>query len=1248
MNLHITRDYFNNPVPPEIYLCTTGKKIINELPAYERSLVGKWNAYSELSFSIGRTYVDVLTGETKIHPTFDKAEGLRMVYVRDIGYFLIQDPDYTVADNDVKTLNCFSSEYSTGSKYLEEFRINTGDVDSKEVIYADRYNFKYDPNNPYKAASGEFNPYTRYYEKTDSDTDSYTYEETQVTNETDYNNRKDKLFVRSYTNIQFYNAYTPELSLLHLIFEKIPEWSIGHVDATLWHKERKFDEERIAVYDFLMNNVSDTFNCVVEWDTLTNTVNFYEEAEDGITEDNQVQTRFNTDVFISKDNLANEINIKYSSDDIKTKLKVPGSDDLNIREVNLGKNYLINLDYYHNDEWMETDLREAYSDYLDAVAENSAAYEQEVQGWVAANNQYNDLMHAVPADAGVVLIGDKFQKLYCTYEPMDNAYLAQTLTNSDIEGTFNSLYEDNKCTITIDKKTLSDKETFVVQGYRFIYIKADDNFKCMGLMSTYNLDKLAGENGKLSLYHVNEDTEANKQDNILLKLKNSSSDIATIRIYNDGTIEQPNYLIQSVVVNASSGISEAPDEYTMSEWINGTLTAEKMKLKDYTVTYIGTMGAYFVLAKDETQKANLEEYGVNLLKEKHTTYTTIFQTQTEAMFSQEKYQCIIQDEPPKGDYKKGTRWLDTNSDPVVLKEYDGTSWKTISATMSKKDQENYENYQRYIDNYNKMVAVQEVLVAKETEAEYWRDGYEAMNGKITRINLKEYTRDPNNDHALYLNGKSLYSNMEQIAKDYFGSGVTIIGDSTKFDDTYPIFVFTTSKHQNKTFAVYLQGTTPYIAYENSQGVHQMRRNYINNITDFETFFTKDQWARLSPFIREDEFSDDNFLLTGYESEEERLKVCNELMQEASKELKSLAQPNWEFSMTMANILALPEFAPLMHQFKLGNFVRVYVREGYVKRARLLEVNLNFDDFSDFSCTFGNLITTKSEIDKHADLLKQAVTAGKTVATAAGDWQMAADKANKIEEEIMNGLANAALEVGRASNQSIVWNDNGIWCRKVKDGRNNDENPDSYEGEQIRIVNNKILYSNDGFQTSKSAFGSFEYDGKKYSGVLAEAIVGGLVHGAQIRGGYLEIGGQKDDAGTFIVNEDGSVQILGPDGKNLYAANGDVSVLQQALKYQTKIVYDGSTVFSDINDFCIVSCEVYRMNDTTSEYEDITSQLEGKAIFNWMRDPSPWTPVHTPKTDSSLNFNQIKITHEDVKKNAQFSCQVQFDDENLSS
>ena len=231
MKLRIPKDIFDNPHPPQIFLCTTGKKIIGELPAYDVRLDGKWNAYSELTFSIDRLYTDILIGKTKIHPLFDKAEALRKVYVKNIGYFVIQDPDTVYSDKDSKNLVCFSSEYETGTKYLENFRVNTGDVDSKEVTYlASIYGENYTIDTPYKlATSNSFDEYESYYIKEYSDTDSYTYEQIQITDETSYQthfgdgpNAGIPLYIKKYPNIRFYYPTKPELSLLHYIFEKIP------------------------------------------------------------------------------------------------------------------------------------------------------------------------------------------------------------------------------------------------------------------------------------------------------------------------------------------------------------------------------------------------------------------------------------------------------------------------------------------------------------------------------------------------------------------------------------------------------------------------------------------------------------------------------------------------------------------------------------------------------------------------------------------------------------------------------------------------------------------------------------------------------------------------------------------------------------------------------------------------------------------------------------------------------------------
>lgn len=1393
MLLKIPKDYFTqNPVPPRLFLCNTSKRILGELPAYDRSGNFKWNTYSEIQFSVDRTYVDVLTGETKVYPLFDKIDSPRNVLLENVGYFSLQDINTIHGEKDTKTVTAFSLEYSTlGTKYLTNFTVNKGSIDSKEVIYlASIHGEDYDvTKDTYTKSTDPYSPYESYYIKAYTGNDSFTWEQVEIRDASVYatydgSTVEKTLYVQKYPRVQFYYPTKPELSLVHLILESAPEWKIGTVDATLWHKERSFEETRVAIYDFLTNTVTDTFNCVIEFDSLSGTINFYEEMDDGMTDDNEVATRWKTDVIISRDNLASQIDVNYSSDNIKTKLTVTGGEDLNIREVNLDRNEIMNLSFYHTLDWMEQDLFEAYDKYLDALKEAETgldfyglpsrkfpmSHSDAVKKWVAAQNKHKDLMHTVPTENNTVLVGDEFKKLYCTYTPIDTAFSTLTIspTNDSVKS-IGTLYADIGCTIPIVESTLSNGAMFIVQGYIYTYNTSDGTFKYNGDAATTTSLKALIK--KLNQYHVDDDINGNKTDNVLLKLKNTKGDVATIRIYDpkmpysgnydpDKTYYQQkvsasgiatytkltitnataftsydknslytnNYTIQCIVVMADSGLSGNPSYWSVedwdgsgnitpksfSDWVRGNLTAQEMGLVDdkgnsnFTVSYIGTMGAYFVLAKNEFEVKNvgkyeivpskdyLRQYGVNLLKEKHNIYTTIFQTQTEAMFSQEGYQCTVGDNPPTGTIADGTRWLDTDSVPVELKSYNlaTNSWKTISTSLSPTEQANYENYQRYIDNYQKLQAVQEVLAEKEREAEYCLNGH-AVSDRTIDISLYARYVDDNEDGKiddrdfLRYNGQLLEGNMHRAAEAHFAELSSITGKKyvitrVGINENLPLYTFTTSydpikygpntkpfnlntqyyKKMNAfayvpvvianeadfntyngssedktlyvvtsghTYAVYLQGTTPYVAYADSMGVYQMIRDYIRDETEMNKFFDEDQWIRLSPFIREDEFSDSNFFWTDYDSEEQKIQVMEELIKAANKELNTLCQPSLEFSMTMANILALPEFAPLINQFQLGNFIRVQIRDGYIKRARLLEVDLNFDDLSDFSCTFGNLVTTKSEIDKHAELLAQAVSAGKQVAVAAGTWQRSSDKVNKLEEAIEDGLQDAALQVGRASGQAITWDSNGFYCRKFVDGTT-----DQYEDEQMAIINNKIVFTNDGWKTSEAALGEFQVDtngdgtAETLYGLIAKAVVSGYIKGSVIEGGSLEIGGT---GGLFRVNSDGSVQILGPQGVEKYTDN----------RYRIRLEYVGKTVFSNLNDECIITCLVYDTTKPTGE-QDITQKIiNNGGVFTWGRSMIGWTPTYV---DGKPNV--IKVKNTDIDGNSQIDCVVDFDETKLDA
>ena len=237
-----------------------------------------------------------------------------------------------------------------------------------------------------------------------------------------------------------------------------------------------------------------------------------------------------------------------------------------------------------------------------------------------AQERYNDMLYNVAVETNVLLVGDTFQKLFCLYESIDNAYYDGTLS-ADTTPIADLYTVDGKFTnaaYKVKKSDLKDKETFVVQGYRLLYNQKNNNFDNVGTMETYNENELLK---KLTLYDVNEDTEATATDNILLMLRHPNKHEATIRIFNtyeeydfsagynekynyylkttshskevyqeismddekfieyqssDVVLYIPHYQIKVTIVNANGG-TQTPSPYELSQWLNGELTAETME-----------------------------------------------------------------------------------------------------------------------------------------------------------------------------------------------------------------------------------------------------------------------------------------------------------------------------------------------------------------------------------------------------------------------------------------------------------------------------------------------------------------------------------------------------------------------------------------------------------------------------------------------------------------------------------------------
>jgi hypothetical protein len=147
-----------------------------------------------------------------------------------------------------------------------------------------------------------------------------------------------------------YDPLQPNKSLMTIVLSKLKGWTLGTIDSSFNAKARTFDVTDNNVYNFLMNDVSTAFDCIFMFDTINQVI--------AIRDKNNAT--FDTNVFMSFDNLIKNVSLNTFSDELITALNVYGAGDLDIRTVNpLGLATIYNFDYYKNLNWMSQGLIDA-------------------------------------------------------------------------------------------------------------------------------------------------------------------------------------------------------------------------------------------------------------------------------------------------------------------------------------------------------------------------------------------------------------------------------------------------------------------------------------------------------------------------------------------------------------------------------------------------------------------------------------------------------------------------------------------------------------------------------------------------------------------------------------------------------------------------------------------------------------------------------------------------------------------------
>ena len=156
----------------------------------------------------------------------------------------------------------------------------------------------------------------------------------------------------------FYNPATPQDTVLGIIVnEYATDWSVGEVDSELLGKWRTFEVSDANVLDFMRSTLQETYNCIFDFDTFNRKINVRYADKDVARQP----------VYLSTDNLLNQIQIEEDTEQIVTSLDINGAEGVTIRSVNpMGINKIYNLDYFMANDYDFTDeMKTKYQNWKD-------------------------------------------------------------------------------------------------------------------------------------------------------------------------------------------------------------------------------------------------------------------------------------------------------------------------------------------------------------------------------------------------------------------------------------------------------------------------------------------------------------------------------------------------------------------------------------------------------------------------------------------------------------------------------------------------------------------------------------------------------------------------------------------------------------------------------------------------------------------------------------------------------------------
>lgn len=319
----------------------------------------------------------------------------------------------------------------------------------------------------------------------------------------------------------------------------------------------------------------------------------------------------------------------------------------------------------------------------------------------------------------------------------------------------------------------------------------------------------------------------------------------------------------------------------------------------------------------------------------------------------------------------------------------------------------------------------------------------------------------------------------------------------------------------------------------STGVLQTLKQSIQKELDLQKYLGTDLWNLFYSYRREDDYNNSNYSSTGLNNTE-LIKRATELFKAAQRELYKAGNLQYSINTTMDNLLALPEFKPIVDKFEVGNFIKVGIDEK-VYSLRLLSYQVDYDNLTEISVEFSTVEKIYSGYSDVESVLQSAKSMSTSYSSVKDQVDKSKGTTKTVSDWTNNGLLGDNISFSNSKEQIVTLTKNGLLARSWDDVYN------EFSLKQLKIVNNGLYLTKDGWETIETGVGRFTYtdiNGNLVEdyGIIAKTVVGNLIIGKELQiynedksividengltidGGYLKIKGTEVGSDGKTISE----------------------------------------------------------------------------------------------------------------------------------